>query len=138
VTDAPELKQDEEPDEAAQIAQRWFPSLPFNPDLTLNTRSRLASEIRLYGQRCADAMTETKPTWAELKAKTRREIEERAKPTPADTKQFTEYFELEAVGQRIGLVTCRMCGAVVLIGDASFDGPGKHIEHHGKMGDFDE
>jgi hypothetical protein len=49
----------------------------------------------------------------------------------SETNNFTAYFEVEAVGQRIGLMTCKKCGAAVLLGDAPpVDAPGLHIKWH--------
>jgi len=47
-----------------------------------------------------------------------------------DRDRWTEYFELEAVGHRIGLMTCKLCGATVLLGDREFDSAKKHEEWH--------
>jgi hypothetical protein len=43
---------------------------------------------------------------------------------------FTEYYGIEATGHRIGLMSCKTCGAVVLIGDADFNSPTAHREWH--------
>ena len=43
---------------------------------------------------------------------------------------LTPYFALAAEGGRIGLASCRECGAVILLGDDAFDAPKVHAEWH--------
>lgn len=43
------------------------------------------------------------------------------------TSQFTPCFVLLAEGGRIGLSTCRQCGATVMFGDDECDGPTIHL-----------
>jgi hypothetical protein len=52
-------------------------------------------------------------------------------------KDYTPYFEVEAVGQRIGIVSCRLCGAAVVVGEKDFDAPARHTHFHGEQGDLD-
>lgn len=53
-----------------------------------------------------------------------------APSVPQQRVQFTPYFEVEAVGQRIGFVSCRLCGATVLIGDQDFNATKAHEVWH--------
>lgn len=43
---------------------------------------------------------------------------------------YTEYYALETEGGRVGLMSCRRCGALILIGDASFDAAKAHDQWH--------
>ena len=46
--------------------------------------------------------------------------------------KFSNYFAVEAEGQRIGLMVCLRCGATILLGDANADGPKIHDVWHDK------
>lgn len=48
--------------------------------------------------------------------------------------QFTAYFEIEAVGQWIGLVSCLKCGAALVIGDKDFRATKAHLDWHAENG----
>lgn len=52
---------------------------------------------------------------------------------PPDFMHYTQYFGVEATGSRIGLCTCRRCGATVLLGDDQADGIALHDEWHRKQ-----
>lgn len=43
---------------------------------------------------------------------------------------YTQYFGVEATGMRIGLCTCRRCGATVIIGDDQADATDLHDDWH--------
>jgi hypothetical protein len=43
---------------------------------------------------------------------------------------YTPHFTVWAEGYRVGLTTCRECGAVVLLGDNDFDGAKAHVQWH--------
>lgn len=42
---------------------------------------------------------------------------------------FYEYFELEAAGQRIGLLTCKRCGSAVILSKEE-DAAAIHMQWH--------
>lgn len=42
-------------------------------------------------------------------------------PSEATVEGYTHYFELAAVGQRIGLKTCLRCGAAIIVGEPEVD-----------------
>lgn len=44
---------------------------------------------------------------------------------------FTPYTTWEAVGGHVGVVTCRLCGALVML-DAEIDWPGIHLRWHSR------
>ncbi len=49
--------------------------------------------------------------------------------------QFTPYYGVEATGHRIGLMQCRRCGAVVILGDPDFAGANVHDQWHRDQSD---
>lgn len=44
--------------------------------------------------------------------------------------KYSQYYAVEAEGHRIGLMSCRRCGALVLLGDADFDAAKAHDAWH--------
>ena len=49
---------------------------------------------------------------------------------PPDFMRYTQYFGVKTTGSRIGLCTCRECGATVMLGDDQADGIALHDEWH--------
>jgi hypothetical protein len=45
---------------------------------------------------------------------------------------YTEYWTVDATGHRIGLVTCRVCGATVIVGDPEKNWADVHGAWHEK------
>lgn len=45
-------------------------------------------------------------------------------------KDYSQYYELKAIGDRIGLCICLKCGATVLLGDKDCDSTEIHEEWH--------
>ncbi len=43
---------------------------------------------------------------------------------------YSEYFALETEGGRVALMSCKRCGALVLIGDSTFDAAMAHDKWH--------
>jgi hypothetical protein len=43
---------------------------------------------------------------------------------------YTEYLAVHAEGQRIGLATCKRCGATVIVGVDGFSAVRQHDEFH--------
>jgi hypothetical protein len=52
-------------------------------------------------------------------------------------KWFTPYHAFVTEGGRIGLVSCRLCGAALIVGDENLDTFSKHVHWHGEQGDLD-
>lgn len=50
---------------------------------------------------------------------------------------FTRYYPFTTEGGRIGLMSCRICGAAVILGDSDQKSPEAHIHFHGEQGDLD-
>ena len=52
---------------------------------------------------------------------------------PLDHSRYTQYFGVEATGSRIGLCTCRECGATILLGDDQADAMKIHEAWHAAL-----
>lgn len=44
--------------------------------------------------------------------------------------EVTQYYSFDAEGHRIGLCCCKICGAVLLLGDETFDSIKVHEQWH--------